>query len=48
MGDHLVPRSRFGLMLRPEWKALADRLTATSTDLDLPPEARFASEPSVE
>jgi extradiol dioxygenase family protein len=46
VGAHLVPMPHFGLVLAlPDWKAMADRLTAASTDFILPPQSRFEGEP---
>lgn len=46
VGDKLVPMPHFGLvLLLPEWKALADRLTKAGVDFVLPPQVRFAGQP---
>ncbi|MCU0943047.1 MAG: VOC family protein [Hydrogenophaga sp.] len=46
VGDKLVPMPHFGLvLLLPEWKALAGRLTKAGVDFVLPPQVRFAGQP---
>lgn len=46
VGEHLVPMPHFGLvLLLPEWRALADRLTAANVDFVLPPHCRFEGQP---
>lgn len=46
VGDHLVPMPHFGLvLLLPEWRALADRLTKAGVDFVLPPQVRFEGQP---
>ena len=46
VGEHLVPMPHFGLvLLLPEWRALADRLTAAGVDFVLPPQVRFEGQP---
>ena len=46
VGDTLVPMPHFGLvLLRPEWQALADRLTQAGVDFILPPQLRFEGQP---
>ncbi|MDQ7745248.1 VOC family protein [Hydrogenophaga pseudoflava] len=46
VGDHLVPMPHFGLvLLLPEWRALAGRLTAAGMDFVLPPQVRFEGQP---
>lgn len=46
VGDKLVPMPHFGLvLLLPEWKSLADRLTKAGVDFVLPPQVRFAGQP---
>lgn len=46
VGDHLVPMPHFGLvMLLPQWRVLADRLTAAGIDFVMPPQVRFAGQP---
>jgi extradiol dioxygenase family protein len=46
VGDTLVPMPHFGLVLmRPEWQALADRLTDAGVDFVLPPQLRFEGQP---
>ena len=46
VGDTLVPMPHFGLvLLRPEWQALADRLTQAGVDFVLPPQLRFEGQP---
>ena len=46
VGEHLVPMPHFGLILsRPDWQAMADRLTAAGVDFVLPPQLRFAGQP---
>jgi extradiol dioxygenase family protein len=46
VGDHWVPMPHFGLvLLLPEWKALAERLTRAGMDFVLPPQCRFQGEP---
>jgi hypothetical protein len=46
VGDHWVPMPHFGLvLLLPEWRALADRLTAAGVDFVLPPQLRFEGQP---
>ncbi|MFP8836283.1 VOC family protein [Hydrogenophaga sp. XSHU_21] len=46
VSDKLVPMPHFGLvLLLPEWKALADRLTKAGVDFVLPPQVRFAGQP---
>ncbi|QHI99456.1 dioxygenase [Xylophilus rhododendri] len=46
VGDKLVPMPHFGLVLeRPDWQAMADRLTAAGTDFVFEPQLRFAGKP---
>ncbi|MBU4609587.1 VOC family protein [Achromobacter sp. GG226] len=46
VGKHLVPMPHFGIiLLLPEWKALAERLTQAGIDFVLPPQVRFEGEP---
>lgn len=46
VGDKMVPMPHFGIvLLLPEWRVLADRLTAAKTDFVLPPSVRFEGEP---
>ncbi|WP_059411919.1 VOC family protein [Cupriavidus basilensis] len=46
VGTALVPMPHFGIiLLLPEWRALADRLTAAGTDFVLKPQVRFEGEP---
>ena len=46
VGEHLVPMPHFGLvLLLPDWKALAERLTRAGVDFVLPPQVRFEGEP---
>ena len=46
VGDHLVPMPHFGLvLLLPEWRALAERLTAAGMDFVLKPQLRFEGQP---
>lgn len=46
VGDTLVPMPHFGLvLLRPDWQALADRLTQAGVDFILPPQLRFEGQP---
>jgi extradiol dioxygenase family protein len=41
--DHAVPIPHFGVvLLMPEWRALADRLTAAGVSFIVPPHVRFA------
>ncbi len=46
VGDHLVPMPHFGLvLLLPQWRALADRLSAAGMAFVLPPQLRFEGQP---
>ena len=46
VGDKLVPMPHFGIvMLLPDWKALAERLTQAGVDFVLPPQVRFEGQP---
>lgn len=46
VGEHRVPMPHFGLILElPEWRAMAERLTAAGTDFVLAPQVRFEGEP---
>lgn len=46
VGDHMVPMPHFGIVLHlPDWKALAERLTAAGTEFILAPSVRFEGEP---
>jgi extradiol dioxygenase family protein len=46
VGDHMVPMPHLGLvLLLPDWRALADRLTAAGVAFVLPPQVRFQGEP---
>ncbi len=46
VGEHLVPMPHFGLALeRPDWDALAARLTAQGLDFVIAPTVRFVGEP---
>lgn len=46
VGEHLVPMPHFGLvLLLPEWKALAERLTRAGTAFVLPPQLRYEGQP---
>jgi uncharacterized protein len=46
VGEHLVPMPHFGLvLLLPDWRALAQRLTAAGVDFVLPPQVRFQGQP---
>ena len=43
---HLVPMPHFGLVLSlPDWRALADRLTAAGIDFVMKPQIRFEGKP---
>ncbi|MCA1661184.1 MAG: VOC family protein [Novosphingobium sp.] len=43
---HAVPVPHFGVVLTmPEWRSLADRLTAAGTHFEIEPHVRFAGEP---
>jgi extradiol dioxygenase family protein len=43
---HLVPMPHFGLVLNlPDWRTLADRLTATGIDFVMAPQIRFEGQP---
>lgn len=45
VGDHTVPMPHLGLvLLLPDWKVLADRVTAAGVDFVLPPQMRFQGE----
>lgn len=45
VGDHTVPMPHLGLvLLLPDWKVLADRVTAAGVDFVLPPQVRFQGE----
>jgi extradiol dioxygenase family protein len=47
VGEHLVPMPHFGLvMLLPDWQALAERLRQAAVEFVLPPQQRFAGQPS--
>ncbi len=46
VGAHMVPMPHMGLVLHlPEWRALAERLTAQGVEFVLPPSVRFQGEP---
>jgi uncharacterized protein len=46
VGHHLVPMPHLGVVLeRPDWQALADRLTAGGVDFVMPPQVRFEGQP---
>ena len=46
VGEHWVPMPHFGLvLLLPDWRALAKRLTAAGLDFVLPPHCRFEGQP---
>ncbi|PWK35526.1 VOC family protein [Cupriavidus plantarum] len=46
VGNAMVPMPHFGIiLLLPDWRALADRLTAANTDFVLAPQVRFEGEP---
>lgn len=46
VGDHWVPMPHFGLvLLLPQWRLLAERLTAAGVDFVLPPQVRFEGQP---
>lgn len=46
VGDKLVPMPHFGLvLLLPDWKALAERLTRAGIEFVLPPQVRFEGQP---
>jgi extradiol dioxygenase family protein len=46
VGDHMVPMPHLGLvLLLDDWRALADRLTATGVGFVLPPQVRFEGQP---
>ena len=46
VGEHLVPMPHFGIvLLLPEWKVLAERLTAAGLAFELAPQGRFIGEP---
>lgn len=46
VGDKMVPMPHFGVVLHlPDWKALAERLTAAGVAFLLPPSVRFEGEP---
>ncbi len=46
VGDHLVPMPHFGLvLLLPDWKALAERLSTAGTEFVLAPQVRFEGQP---
>jgi uncharacterized protein len=46
VGDKLVPMPHLGLVLHlPDWRALADRLTAAGVEFVLPPGVRFEGQP---
>jgi extradiol dioxygenase family protein len=46
VGGHLVPMPHFGLVLSlPDWRALADRLTAAGIDFVMKPQIRFEGQP---
>lgn len=46
VGDKLVPMPHFGLvLLLPDWKALAERLTQAGIEFVLPPQVRFEGQP---
>ncbi|MBY4897159.1 VOC family protein [Cupriavidus sp. AU9028] len=46
VGKVLVPMPHFGIiLLLPDWRALADRLTAAGTEFVLAPQVRFEGEP---
>lgn len=46
VGGHLVPMPHFGLvLLLPDWKALAERLSAAGTEFVLAPQVRFEGQP---
>jgi extradiol dioxygenase family protein len=46
VGEHLVPMPHFGLvLLLPEWKVLAERLTTAGTEFVLAPQVRFEGQP---
>ena len=45
VGDHMVPMPHLGLVLHlPDWRTLADRLTAAGVAFILPPQVRFQGE----
>ena len=46
VGDHMVPMPHLGLVLHlPDWRALAERLTAAGVAFVLPPQVRFQGQP---
>lgn len=46
VGEHLVPMPHFGIvLLLPEWKTLAERLTLAGLAFELKPQGRFIGEP---
>jgi extradiol dioxygenase family protein len=46
VGDHWVPMPHFGLvLLLPQWRLLAERLTSAGVDFVLPPQVRFEGQP---
>ncbi|NKJ49001.1 dioxygenase [Burkholderia sp. SG-MS1] len=46
VGDHMVPMPHLGLVLdMPDWRALADRLTAGGLDFVIAPTLRFEGQP---
>ena len=46
VGEHLVPMPHFGAVLtRPDWEALAARLTGAQTPFVIPPQVRFEGQP---
>ncbi|NHB77529.1 VOC family protein [Rhodobacter calidifons] len=46
VGDHMVPMPHLGLVLHlPEWRALADRLSAAGVAFVLPPQVPFQGQP---
>ncbi|MDR2297020.1 MAG: VOC family protein [Comamonas sp.] len=46
VGHHMVPMPHLGvILLKPDWKALAERLKAANTRFVLEPQVRFEGEP---
>jgi uncharacterized protein len=46
VGEHRVPMPHFGVvLLKPDWQALADRLTAADLEFVIPPTVRWPGEP---
>lgn len=46
VGEHMVPMPHLGVILeKPEWDAMAARLSAANTDFVIPPNTRYPGEP---